>query len=41
MAPTLASFLGLDYIVEEWNLAQGLLPSALHLTNEPVEGGAA
>jgi len=41
MAPTLAAFLGLDWIVEEWHPAQGLLSGALHLTNEPVEGGSA
>jgi hypothetical protein len=41
MAPALAAFLGLGWIVEEWCQAQGVLPGALHLTNEPVEGGAA
>ncbi|MGN8004149.1 hypothetical protein ACTJKQ_13255 [Acidovorax sp. 22279] len=41
MAPALAAFLGLDCIVEEWHPAQSLLPGALHLTNELVEGGAA
>lgn len=41
MAPSLAAFLGLNYIVEEWRPAQGVLPGALHLTNESLEGGAA
>lgn len=41
MAPALAPLLGLDQIVEEWCPALALLPGALHLTNEPVEGGAA
>jgi hypothetical protein len=41
MAPALAAFLGLDYIVEEWRPVLGLLPGALHLTNVPMEGGTA
>ena len=43
MAPAMAAFLSLDWIVEEWHPAQRIVPGALHLTSEPVdaEGGAA
>jgi hypothetical protein len=43
MAPAMAAFLGLHWIVEEWHPAQHIVPGALHLTSEPVdsEGGAA
>ncbi|WP_148665151.1 hypothetical protein [Diaphorobacter nitroreducens] len=41
MARPIAEFLGCTFIVEEWLPGKPILPGALHLTNEVVEGGAA
>lgn len=36
-ASTLAAHLGCGHVVDGWAMGDGLVPGALHLTNEPLE----